>query len=223
MAALNLLLLFIVGSFLGVVVETCFCFLRTGKITSRRGMVYGPFNQVYGFGAVLLTTALSPLSDKGVWLLFLGSALLGGLFEAACSCVQEAMYGTVSWEYSGRRFSLLDGRTSLSFMFFWGLLGTADIGVLHPFLFGLFDQIPIAVKAPAVIALSAFLGYDLWLSALAVGRWHRRLEGQAPTKSMDLWLDKCFPDDRMRRIYPSMMPSPRKKAKSAETKKVLTS
>ena len=225
MELLDILLLFAVGSFLGVVVETVYCYIMTGKLVSRRGMVYGPFNQVYGFGAVLLTTILSPLAGKSAWVLFLGAAILGGLFEAACSYVQEAMYGTVSWEYSGQRLSLLGGRTSVTYMVFWGVLGMIYIGLVHPFLFGLFAQIPLFVKAPAVIALTAFLAWDLLLSAVAVGRWHRRLEGLAPVGKRDVWLDAHFPDERMRSIYPSMMPPRRKKPGGGEkkTKQILYS
>lgn len=207
---LDILLLFLVGSFLGVVIETIYCRVVHGKLVSRRGVIYGPFNQVYGFGAVLLTTALSPLADRNIWGLFLGSALLGGLFEAACSYIQEAMYGVVSWEYSGRRFSFLGGRTSLTYMIFWGALGTVYIGAVHPFLFDLFAQIPLSVKAPAVISLTVFIICDLWLSALAVGRWQRRINGQMARGANDAWLDRHFPNERMRKIYPSMMASPRK-------------
>lgn len=209
----DILLLFAVGSFLGVVVETIFCYITSGKLMSRKGVVYGPFNQIYGFGVVLMTTILSPLAGKNILLLFLGSAILGGLFEAACSSVQEMMFNTVSWEYSRQRFSLLGGRTSITYMFFWGILGAAYINLIHPFFLKLFTQIPFFIKIPTVIALTIFLIYDLCLSAAAVGRWNRRLAGQMPTGKRDIWLDTHFPDTRMRKIYPSMMPSHRKRGK----------
>jgi len=46
---------FMIGCFLGVVIETLFCLVLNGYIESRQGLVYGPFNPVYGFGAVLMT------------------------------------------------------------------------------------------------------------------------------------------------------------------------
>ena len=79
---------------------------------------------------------------------------------------------------------------------------------IQPFLFKLFAQIPLSVKAPAVIALSVFLAYDLWLSAKAVGRWRRRLAGQEPNENLDIWLDKKFPNERMQKIYSSMKRPP---------------
>jgi len=83
-------------------------------------MLYGPFSQIYGFGAVIMVLLLTPLSLKGKSWLFCGSAVVGGLFEVVCSLVQEAFFGSVSWQYSGQAFSLFGGRTSLIYMFFWG-------------------------------------------------------------------------------------------------------
>ena len=103
-----------------MVVETVYCYIMTGKLVSRRGMVYGPFNQGVRLWRRPVDHHFIPPIGKSAWVLFLGAAILGGLFEAACSYVQEAMYGTVSWEYSGQRLSLLGGRTSVTYMVFWG-------------------------------------------------------------------------------------------------------
>ena len=96
------------------------------------------------------------------------------------------------------------------YMVFWGVLGMVYIGAVHPFLFGLIAKIPLLVKAPAVLALTVFITYDLWLSAQAVGRWQRRIHGQKARGDNDAWLDRHFPNKRMQKIYPSMMASPRK-------------
>ena len=202
---MNIVLLFTVGSILGVVVETIYVYLVSGRLENRRGMVYGPFNQVYGFGAVLLTTLLLPLTGENKPALFLGSAVFGGLFEALCSLFQEKAYGTVSWEYSGQKLSLLGGRTSVTYMFFWGILGSVYIKLIHPWLFGLFGKIPFPIKVPVVLALSVFFIYNLWLSNAAVRRWNLRQKGTPVSGDLDTWLDAKFPDDRMRELYPSMM------------------
>lgn len=204
MPFLDILLLFIVGNVLGFVIETVYCYFFTGKIESRRGVVYGPFNQVYGFGVVLMTLLLPPLVGGNLPALFIGSALLGGLFEALCSFFQESAYGTVSWEYSGQRFSLLGGRTSLTYMFYWGILGTFYIRVIHPLLFRLFQRIPLSIKAPVVLALTLFLIFDFWLSNAAVRRWRSRLDGIPAAGKLEVWLDKKFTNERMLKIYPSM-------------------
>lgn len=181
-------------------------------------MVYGPFNQVYGFGAVLLTVLLEPLAGKSGLALFLGSAVLGGLFEALCSLLQEKAYGTVSWEYSGRRFSLLNGRTDGGYMIFWGILGLFYIRMLQPWLFGIFNQIPLSIKLPTAILVAVFFTYNLWISNAAVRRWNQRLRGLPPSDSLDRWLDVAFSDSRMKKIYPSMMSAERHERSQHTTK-----
>lgn len=200
----DILLLFIVGGLLGFIIETIYCYLLKGTLERRSGVIYSPFNPVYALGAVLMTTLLGPLGEWNLFALFVGSAVLGGLFEAACSLFQEKVYGTVSWDYSGRRFSFLGGRTSLIYMIFWGILGTVYVGAIHPFLFSLFGKIPAAIKIPVVAVLMLFLLYDLWLSSAAVQRWRGRLSGKCAVGRSDTWLDTHFPNERMLLLYPSM-------------------
>lgn len=200
----EILLLFAIGCVIGYIAETGFSLLTQGKIGCRKGVVYGPFNQVYGFGAVLLTLLLYPLSEKSPAALFAASALIGGIFEALCSLVQEKCFGTVSWEYSKSRVSLLGGRTSLKYMFFWGVMGSLYIKFIHPALFSLIGLIPDSIRTPIVFCLTAFLVYDMVLSAVAVKRWQLR-STCAATSPLDQWLDERFPDKRMERIYPEMI------------------
>ena len=76
--------------------ETVFCYVVKKKLESRRGMVYGPFSLIYGVGALLMTVVLLPLRNHNILLLFLASAVLGGLFETVCSLFLEQAWGTTS-------------------------------------------------------------------------------------------------------------------------------
>lgn len=40
--------IFFVGCFLGVVIETLYCLVTRHRFESRQGLIYGPFNLVYG-------------------------------------------------------------------------------------------------------------------------------------------------------------------------------
>ena len=199
-----LFLLFIIGSVLGFFVETIFCYFVRGEIVSRKGMVYGPFSQIYGFGALLMTLCLSPLAARNPVILFLGSAVLGGLFETLCSLFQESIFGTVSWNYSYQRGSLFGGRTSLTFMFFWGVLGSFYITFVHPFLFSLITKVPERMKLSVVCILFLLLAYDLVLSCFALQRWKERNGGIARMGRISSFFDEQFPDTRMEHIYPDM-------------------
>ena len=54
--------LFFLGSLLGDIVETIFCYFTMGELMSRSSLVYGPFSIVWGMGCVLLTLILYPVS-----------------------------------------------------------------------------------------------------------------------------------------------------------------
>ena len=81
----KLMLVCFVGSFAGVVVESIWCILRHGYLESRAGLVYGPFNLLYGVGALTLTLALYRFRNRGRWLSFLGGMLVGSVVEYICS------------------------------------------------------------------------------------------------------------------------------------------
>lgn len=68
-----------------------------GVLESRQGVIYGPFNQVYGLDEVLMTVTLMYLAKKRDSVIFLGSTLVGGAFEWVCCFVQEKVFKSVSW------------------------------------------------------------------------------------------------------------------------------
>ena len=86
----------IVGSFAGVVVEMLWCLFRNGYLESRSGLVYGPFNPVYGIGAVVMTLALYRYRNRSSSISFLGGALVGSVIEYLLSWGQEALFGSTS-------------------------------------------------------------------------------------------------------------------------------
>ena len=63
---------FFIGSFAGVVIETIWCIITRGHYESRVGLIYGPFNLVYGFGALALTYSLYKYRNR--------SAVYSGIF-----------------------------------------------------------------------------------------------------------------------------------------------
>lgn len=194
---------FALSAALGVFIEMVFCFIFKGRFESRQGMLYGPFNQVYGFGAVIMVVLLHRLAKyKDRWL-FLGSALVGGAFEYLCSLLQETMFGTASWEYSEHQFNI-GGRTSLLYMFFWGILGTILIKAIYPRLSALIERIPNRQGVFFTWVMVILLSADMLLSALAVDRWAERASGLTPGNAVELFLDGNYPDEMLKEIYPNM-------------------
>lgn len=129
----KLLLLCFAGSFIGVVIELLWCLATRGYLESRSGLVYGPFNLLYGGGAVLLSLSLYRFRNRGRWLSFLGGMAVGSALEYLCSWGQELVFGSRSWDYSDMPFNL-NGRICLQYSIYWGILGVLWVKVLYPVL-----------------------------------------------------------------------------------------
>lgn len=195
---------FFVGCFLGVLVETLWCLVTKHHFESRQGLIYGPFNLVYGFGTFLLTISLSWLTKKGdVWV-FLGGILIGDAFEYFCSFLQEAMFGTVSWQYDHLPLSI-NGRITLKYSVFWGLLALVWMKFLYPILSKWIEKIPSHIGKPLTWVLLVFMILNTVISGLAVTRMTQRHDGIPAQSQIAVFLDEHYPDELMHRVYPNMM------------------
>ena len=108
----NLFWVFVICCFLGLIIETVYHFavVVPGEIQDRAGLLFGPFSPIYGFGAVLMTVALNRFYKANPVIIFVVSAVIGGLFEAATAWFMEMGFGAVAWDYSAPR-SLASFRT----------------------------------------------------------------------------------------------------------------
>ena len=193
----------IVGSFAGVVVEMLWCQFRNGYLESRSGLVYGPFNPVYGIGAVVMTLALYRYRNRSSSISFLGGALVGSVIEYLLSWGQEALFGSTSWDYSSMPFNL-DGRICLLYSLFWGILGVFWIKSIYPRTAQVILKIPNRFGKILTWVLTILLVLDCAVSLMAVGRWSERVLGDPPASAVDVFFDQHFPDERMERIYANM-------------------
>ena len=64
LSAADLLWLFVIGAFLGDMVETVFCRLTAGVRMSRSSLVWGPFSVVWGLALAMATVLLRQNQDK---------------------------------------------------------------------------------------------------------------------------------------------------------------
>lgn len=199
----KLLIICFVGSFVGVVIEVLWCLLRNGYIESRAGLVYGPFNLLYGAGAVALTVCLYKFRNRGAWISFLGGMIIGSVVEYICSWGQELVFGSRSWDYSNMPFNI-NGRICLVYSVFWGFLGVLWIKKIYPRMAMWILKIPNRIGRIITWVLLAFFVFNAFMSAVSIYRWSQRLEGVAPSNSFWELVDDRFPDERMERVYANM-------------------
>lgn len=207
----KLLIIFIIGSCIGTYYEeilTCIkFFLKTGEPLweSRRGVIYGPFNPLYGFGLCLITYTFFKIQKKRKpWEVFVLACLLGGVIEYAVSFLQEFVVGTVSWNYS-KKFLNIHGRTTIPFMIFWGLCASIWIYKFYPKVSKWIEQIPYKIGKTVVVFFTVFLTLDMIISWTALLRQDLRRKNIAPITPIGEFLDQYYTDEYLHRYYPNMV------------------
>ncbi len=199
----KIMLMFVIGSVVGVVIEFFFCLATTGRIENRSGVVFGPFNLLYGCGAVALTACLYRFRHRNSALSFFGGMLIGGAVEYLCSFFQELIYGTRSWDYSYLPFNI-NGRICLLYTGFWGILGVLWIKNLYPLISKWILKIPNKIGKPLTWIVTVLLLLDFAFTQVCLARWTERVHGEPPSGAVEAWLDEHFDDARMRESFVNM-------------------
>ena len=200
----KLVWIFLLGCIMGFLIETAWLFVHTGILESRKGVIYGPFSPVYGFGAVLFTIFLYKLKKVNGIIIFTISAVLGALFEYACSWLQEHFMGTISWEYSNQPLNLY-GRTSLKYSILWGALGYFFIKHVYPIIDLKIEKIPNSIGPTLTWVIFVFLTLDMGISLMAVKRQTERHNGIEAHNKIQEFLDEKYNDELLEKVYPNMI------------------
>ena len=198
----DLLWLFVIGAFLGDMVETVFCRVTAGVWMSRSSLVWGPFSVVWGLALVLATVLLRQEKDRSDRYLFAFGTVMGGVYEYVCSAVTELLFGTVFWDYSKFKFNL-GGRINLLYCFFWGIAAVIWMRYSYPLVIRGMEKVRSRVRPWMTVLLAVFMAVNMLTSALALARYDARTSGEGPKNSIDTLLDDHFDDARMEHIYPN--------------------
>ena len=194
---------FMIGCVLGVTLEVLFCFVQTGRIVNPQGVIYGPFNPVYGFGVVFLTLLIYPVFNKQWYIIFIVSMVVGGGFEFLISYLQQFVTGTVSWQYQQLPLNLY-GRTSLMYSFYWGGLGLLWVKKIDPSISMVIAKPKKKIGVLITWILVVFMIFNLTISLLAVNRWDQRVNSIPANGTVGEFLDKTYPNSVLEKIYPGM-------------------
>ncbi|WP_455138116.1 putative ABC transporter permease [Thermophilibacter sp.] len=215
----NLFWVFVVCCFLGLVIETVYhmVVVDPGVYQDRAGMLFGPFSPIYGFGAVLMTIALNRFYRANPVIIFLVSAVIGGLFEAAVSWFMQTAFGAVAWDYSGSTiFGLFpdpiavvfQGRTSALFMCMWGALGFVWIKLCLPWLLRLINLIPWKARYSVTAVCAALMLVNGIMTLQSLECWYERESGIQPSSPVEEFYADHFDDAYMAHRFQSMTITP---------------
>ena len=198
----DLLWLFVIGAFLGDVVETLFCRVTAGVWMSRSSLVWGPFSVVWGLALVLATVLLRNSAEKSDSAIFAFGVFMGGAYEYVCSAVGERLFGVIFWDYSGFKFNIA-GRVNLLYCFFWGIAAVVWLRKGYPLVARMMNALKQHIKPWMTVLLAVFMAVNMALSGLALARYDSRTSGIPAQNSVDVFLDTHFDNARMERVYPN--------------------
>lgn len=153
----NLFLYFILYSFLGWVMETCYCSIMERRLVAR-GFLYGPICPIYGGGVTLMILFFTPLKENLV-LFYVVAVVIMTSWEYFVGWVLEVTTHVKYWDYSQYRFNL-KGRVCLWVALTWGVLSYIVIFFIHPPIQALVDDLPIWLEFMLCGAFLALLAVD---------------------------------------------------------------
>lgn len=213
----NLFWTFMVGSFVGLIVEIIFHMLvvEPGVYQDRAGLLWGPFSPIYGIGAVLMTIALNRFKDRNIVFIFVVCTIIGGGFEYFVSWFMEIAFGATAWDYSDQFLGdIFGGRTCLLFASMFGLLGTVWIKLLLPIFLRIFNLIPWKWRYGVTLVCAAFMLVNCVMTLQALDNWGARKAGHVPATGIEQFYAEHFNDEYMANRFQSMTIDPEKSVRA---------
>lgn len=136
---------------------------------SNRGVLFGPYCVVYGFGALILMASLNWLKKRKIYvgrisitpvLVFAGIVAITTLVELAASYIMEFTQGEWMWDYT--RFSFnFQGRIALNPSIRFGIGGIVILYLLQPLFEKGVRRLPDKVRTVLAVILAVILAADV--------------------------------------------------------------
>ena len=158
---LNYILLFLIYSMFGWVIEIINTLLRERKFVNR-GFMMGPFIPIYGVGSLLATLLLSKYENDIISLFFISIAVFATL-EYLVSYFMEKIFKLRWWDYTYKKFNI-NGRVALDNLLAFGILGVIAIKFINPSMMKFLNSLSFDIKLILFLVLSVAFLVDYFLS-----------------------------------------------------------
>lgn len=201
----QIVLLFFVGSVLGLFLEETWMFVTAGLTQSRVGLVWGPFSPLYGVGATLLTIITFYMRRKHAkaWQVFLVAVVVGGSLEQFTGWSMSTFMHASSWDYSAVPGAITQW-VAVPFLVFWGLLGLVWYLAIMPELLYIIGEPTTRRRVVIVSLLGAYLALDVFMTLSCFSRVTERHEGIPPQNGFQVWIDQNYTDEFMSDRFQNM-------------------
>ena len=123
------ILILIIGSFLGNIVEEVWCLIKNKKFEKRQSLIYSPSIPIYGIASLFMILIIDKIGNK-LWKIFIVGLLIVALVEYTSSFLQEKIFHTKSWDYSDMKFNF-QGRINLVYLIAFGAISVLFVNVIN--------------------------------------------------------------------------------------------
>ena len=201
----NLFWIFLIGSVFGFIIELIWFVIKWGFFQYNQGTIYGPFQPIYGFGAVMIAVLCSTLKTKKKWLLFLIGFVAFGLFEYISGWFMEYCLGAFAWDYTRVGFNYTIGKwVYLPYCFIWGFFAVIwDMWINKPLL-NFLNRFKSKKIKYLTIVLAVFMIFNLALTSLATIRKIERSKDIPPHNELKRFIDTHYDDEYMKKWLPKI-------------------
>ena len=203
---------FLIFSVLGLIIETVYCYITSGTFESRKGLIWGPFCPVYGVCGAVLIFILYKLNYKSIAGLFVAGFIFGSIAEYLLSYGLEAVYGMRFWNYEYLSFNL-NGRISLIFSIYWGLLSVLLVKFVKPLIDKMINKIKTHTRNIIELGIFIFLCIDCIVTIWGIQTYQNRVlynkTYKAESNNFILQIrenieNNYFTNERMSLIFPNL-------------------
>ena len=203
---------FLIFSILGLIIETVYCYITSGVLESRKGLIWGPFCPVYGVCGAGLIFILDKLEIKGFAKLFFAGLIIGSIGEYILSYGLEAVYGMRFWNYEYLQYNL-NGRISLIFSIYWGILSVILIKFVKPVIDKFVNKIKSHTRNIIELGIFIFLFIDCLFTIWGIQTYQNRVlynkESKGISDNFILQIkenieNNYFTNDRISMTFPNL-------------------
>lgn len=203
---------FLIFSIVGLILETIYCYITSGVIESRKGLIWGPFCPVYGVCGAVLIYVLNLFNCKSAIKLFILGFVLGSIAEYILSYGLEVVYGIRFWNYEYLQYNL-NGRISLIFSFYWGILSVILIRFIKPVIDKFVNRIKPHTRNIVELGIFVFLcldcvatiwGIQSYQNRVLYNKVYRANTNNIILKAREIIENNYFTNERMSRTFPNL-------------------
>ena len=203
---------FLIFSILGLIIETLYCLATSGVLESRKGLIWGPFCPVYGVCGAILIYVLDKFDCKSAIKLFILGFIGGSIAEYILSYGLEAIYGMKFWNYEYLQYNI-NGRISLLFSFYWGILSIILIKFAKPVIDKVIGKIKPHTRNVIELGIFIFLCIDCIVTIWGIQTYQNRVvynftyhanSNNIIAKAREKIENDYFTNERMSRTFPNL-------------------